>query len=124
MRSRLDIITEASTKIPNLYHPAVNNVELQVFTPSGSVESPRRGGFGRMHNIHSILVVYGKTTRVPISDQHLCRLQKDDKGQRRSTYIVFFLVEEDFIEVQCGRYLRRLKWHLRRLKWHLRRHLK
>jgi hypothetical protein len=35
---------------------------------------------------------------------------------RRSTYIVLFLVEDDFIEVQCG-------WHLRHLKWHLRRHL-
>ena len=52
------------------------------------------------------------------ADQHLRRLQKDDKGQRGSTYIVFFLVEDDVIEVQCAWHLRRPKWHLRRpLKW-------
>jgi hypothetical protein len=34
---------------------------------------------------------------------------------RGSTYIVLFLVKDDFIEVQCG-------WHLRHLKRHLCRH--
>jgi hypothetical protein len=36
---------------------------------------------------------------------------------RGSTYMVLFLVEDDFLEVQCG-------WHLRHLKWHLRSHFR
>jgi hypothetical protein len=39
---------------------------------------------------------------------------------RGSTYIVLFLVEDDFIEVQCGWHLRHLKWHLRRRFRHFR----